>query len=237
MKRLVCLTIALLLGSSVPALAAHGPSSTKIAVSGTGSLTMMPDLATVNANVTTNAASSAQALDQNNSIYNRILGALGQMGIARSDITLSYYNVNYNPKPRVVPPNPNNERYGYTVSRSFAIKVRKMVDAGKVIDATTNAGATQIDGVQFGLANDTAARGQALRAAVADARSKAAQLASAAGLHIVGIAEIAMGQGGGIIRPMMAMDTYGTAQAVPTTLDPGSVNVTVTVSVVYLAAP
>ena len=55
---------------------------------------------------------------------------------------------------------------------------------GKIVDTATGAGATRIDGLQFGLKDDSAARAQALKAAVQKARSKADAMASGVGLKV-----------------------------------------------------
>ena len=92
---------------------------TEITVAGNGAVTLPPDVANVSASVDTNAANAGEAVSRNNAIYDRIVVALGKVGVARADVTLSYYNVNYNPKPQIMPPHPDGERYGYTVSRTF----------------------------------------------------------------------------------------------------------------------
>ena len=236
MRTLACLLAVLLLGSSGIA-AAGGIAPTKITVTGTGSLSMMPDMATVNANITTNAPASAGAVEQSNAAYDRVLAALAKLGIARDDITLSYYNLSYHPKPQVMPAPPNYEPYGYTVSRNFAIRVYAIKAVGNVVDAATAAGVTQINGVQFGLADAAPARSKALTKAVADARGKALALAAAANLHLVGIESIGLEQGGFAPLPIMRINVMPAPTAAPTTFDPSSVNVTVSVSIVYLAAP
>src|SRR5215472_5634607 len=123
MKRIaaVALTLLLLSFGSLPARAA-GP--TELSVSGTGSVTLPPDLATVNATVETTAANISDAMSNNNARYDRVVAALTRAGIARSDITLSGYNVNYAPKPKFTPAN-SEERYGYTVTRAFSVKVKR----------------------------------------------------------------------------------------------------------------
>ncbi len=152
----------------------------------------------------------------------------------RGDVSLAYYNVSYNPRPRSAPPSPG-ERYGYTVSRNFSVKVRDIGKAGAVSDACTAAGATSINGVSFGLADPTAARSQATIKAVADARSNAEALAQAAGLHVTSIKSIELNGGpqpGPV--PMMRM---AAAPNPATEFDTSNVNVTVSVSLVFLAGP
>jgi uncharacterized protein len=229
MKRsLICLlaTFAIATGA-----AAAATSPTEITASGTGSVSLPPDQATVTAAVETNAATADKALAQNNAIYERIVAALSKLGIARNDITLSYYNVNYNPPPKTIS-NSASERYGYNVSRNFEVVVRNIGKTGSVSDACLGAGATGINGVSFGLSNSSAARGQATAQAVAQARTNAEALARAASLRIVGIRSIELG---GAPRPEPMF--RATAAAPPTQFDQSNVNVTVSVTVVFTAEP
>jgi uncharacterized protein YggE len=233
MKQLLVAFIACV--SAVSGIANAAPA-TSISVAGTATVTKVPDQATVNASVVTTAQSASAAVSENNQRYDRIVNAIVRAGVARDDITLSYYNVNYVPKPSPMPANPSSyERYGYTVTRSFAIKVGAMDRAGAVVDAATGAGASNIDGVSFGLANQDAARSEATRKAVADARTKAEELAKAAGLHITGITSIELEGASSIVRPLAMAKMAEPSQ--PTVLDPGSVNVSANVTVVFSASP
>ena len=233
MKRtFICLLGTLALATA--AAAAAPMNATEITATGTGSVSLQPNIATVNSVVETNAAGVNDAISQNNAIYNRVVASLVRLGIARSDIALQYYNVNYNPRPRASPPNSDRERYGYTVSRSFSVKARKIGDAGRVSDACLSSGATAINGVTFGLADPTVARDQATRKAVAEARANAEAIARAAALRIAGIKRIELANGPSGPMPLMR------AAAAPnpsTEFDQSNVNVTVSVNVVFLAKP
>lgn len=232
MKHLLLCLLGVLAVASAPASADTPPGTTEIRVSGTGSVTMQPDVANVTAAIETNAPAAGDAVAQNNAIYERIVAAVMKTGVARSDITLVSYNMNYNPKPRIVPPNPGGERYGYTVSRSFGVKVRDIANAGRVADACSGSGATSINDVSFGLADPSAARAQATVKAVADARSNADALAAAAHLRIVSIKSVDLGGSGVSPQPLMRM-----AANAPTQFDQSNVNVSVSVSATFLAQP
>ncbi len=232
MKRTVlCLLGAFAFATAgVPAARA---ASTEITAAGTGSVSMPPNVATVTAAVETNATNADEAISQNNATYNRIVSALEQSGVARSDVALAYYNVNYSPPPQVMPPNPTGERYGYTVSRSFSVKVRQIANAGRVSDTCMGSGATAINGVSFGLSDPRLARQQATAKAVAEARANAEAIAGAAALRVVGIKSIDL-----VNEPSGPMPLMRAAAAGPTTqLDQSNVNVTVSVSVVFVAEP
>lgn len=222
--------------TTAPVLAADPfAGKTEISVAGTGSVTRTPDVANVSASLETNAPTADEAVSHNNQIYDRIVATLSKTGVARQDVTLAYYNMNYNPKPRIVPPQPDGERYGYTVSRGFNVKVRSIGNAGRVSDACTSAGATAINGVTFDLADSSAARAEATRKAVADARARAEALAAASQLRIVGIKSIDLG-GGGVFPPRPEPMMMKAANA-PTQFDQSNVNVSVSVNVTFVAEP
>jgi uncharacterized protein YggE len=233
MKRtFFCLLVAVA-ASTGGALSAQS-GVTEITASGTGSVSLSPDMATVNAAVETNAARAEEAVSKNNQIYERVVAALERLGVARADVTLAYYNVNYNPPPQVMPPASNGERYGYTVSRTFSVKVRSIGKAGAVSDACIGAGATSINGVSFGLADPSAARAQAIAKAEGDARNAAEALARTANVRIVSVKSIEL-QNGGTVGPV-PMGAMARA-ATPTVFDQSSVSVSVSVTVVFTAEP
>lgn len=232
MKRTFLWLLAAFLAGGSGAVAGP-PSVTEITASGTGSLWLAPDLATVSAGIDSNASTATEALAKNNQTYDQIVVALRELGIARNDIALLSYNVSYNPPPQLASPNPG-ERYGYTVSRAFLVKVRDIGKTGNVTDACVGAGATTINGVAFSLGNPEAGRAQAIAAAVADARRNADVLARAAGLHVVGIKSV----------ELLNASTYGPgpqmlarAPAKSTAFDQGNVNVEASVTVVFIAQP
>lgn len=235
MKRTLAV-LALSLATGTPALAA-GHTPTVITVTGVGTVQSSPDRATVGGSVMTTAPSATAAIDANNRSYAAIVAAAMRAGVARSDVTLSYYNVNYIPRP-APPANPQPyERYGYTVTRSFTVQVKRMSSTGTVVDALTRAGATNIGGIGFGLAHPGAARAEAMKRAVAHARSAADSLAKAAGLHVVRIMHISLGGTPGI-RPMMLPPmALPAGTPAPTYFDPGNVSTTLEVTAVYEAVP
>ena len=232
MKRRVAIFLATFLLASAAALP-DTPGATEISVGGTGTIALPPDLATIDAAIETNALNAGEAVAANNTIYARVVAALERLGLDRADVTLAYYNVSYAPKPPPGSAGESASRWGHTVSRGFHVKVRAIDKAGAVADACTAAGATAINGVTFGLADERAARAQATAKAVDDARANGEALAAAARLHIVGIKRIDLT--GGPIRPEPMMRMAANAPA--TQFDQSNVNVSVSVDVTFLASP
>lgn len=230
-RSLAFLTTLLLLAAT-PAQAA---TVTRITVAGEGTVAVMPDQASVRAAVENTADTAEAAVSQTNVTYARAVDAVVALGIARNDITLAYYNFNYNPRPVVsagenLPPG----RYGYIVTRGFDVKVRDVNKAGAVVDALTKAGVTNVENVAFTAADPSHARSQATAKAMADARTKAQEIAHAAGLHITGISRISYGTGS-VIQPLMRAAVM--SAPAPTTFDQGSVTVNEMLTVVFLAQP
>ncbi len=233
MKRFFPCLVAAFFIVSAGAVAA-GSGETEIMASGTGTVWVAPDVGNVNAAIDTNAPTAADALDKNNQAYDHVVAALRGLGIARSDIALRSYNVSYNPPPKVVPPAPTGERYGYTVSRSFAVRVRDIGKTGTITDTCISAGATAINDVGFTLGDPDAWRPQAITAAVLAARKNAEIVAKAAALHIVGIKSI---QILGASYPGPGAQMMARTAAKNSEFDQGSINVEATVTVIYLAQP
>jgi uncharacterized protein YggE len=206
---------------------------TRIIVTGTGTVTLPPDEATVDAHVETNSAVATDAVAQNEATYERVVNALLGIGIPRASITLQGYNVSYAAPPNPKPATPNPYvRYGFTVTRSFEISTRTLPLAGKIVDTATAAGATGISGVSFGLSNASAAAREAMRVAVHDATSKAKSLAADAHLRIIGVLTVQL-EGGQPGTRVIAAERAAPA----TTFEPGNTTVTESVDMVFIAKP
>jgi uncharacterized protein YggE len=106
--------------------------------------------------------------------------------------------------------------------------MRKIADAGDVIDAAVGAGANQVYGPNLLASDQDAAYRNALKAAVAEARAKAETLATAAGMKLGRITAIA--ESGATPQPVFAAsDTL--EKAAP--IEPGTQMIQATVSVTF----
>jgi uncharacterized protein YggE len=203
-----------------------------ITVTGQGSVSRAPDLATVAATIVTNDDNASKALSDNNRRYAALLAKLGTLGIAAGDVTSTSLQSYFNPRPK------NDvqagQLFGFVVTRNVAVNVAALAQTGAVIDAATAAGATQINGVSYGFRDRRAVERAALAAAVADASAAAQAIASAAHVEIVRVLRIGNETGPQRIAPL-AMSMARTAEApVPTTISPSDLDVTSTVSVTYI---
>jgi uncharacterized protein YggE len=117
--------------------------------------------------------------------------------------------------------------------QSLSVTIHDPAQAGSVIAAATAAGADSVDGPSFSLAEQSAAYRDALRSALADARSKAEAAAAAMGVHILGTSTITESNGGGGPIMYAAADAKASGAAPPVQMGPVTVSAQVTVTFVY----
>ncbi|MDQ6826571.1 MAG: SIMPL domain-containing protein [Candidatus Eremiobacteraeota bacterium] len=216
-----------------------------LTVSGEGVVTRPPDIATLNVSIETNADSASAAVSDNNRKFDDLKGRMHAMGVAEGDINASTYSVNFNPpQPPTLSegaavarpiPYPNPQRYGYVVTRSITIKLRNINDAGKAIDESVAAGATNIYGVQFSVSDQRSVYAAALRSAVEDAQSQARAMAQAAHMRILRIKSMQSGYSPGpiMMRGTAQRSAPIPAQGVPTVIKPENLDVRANVTIVY----
>jgi uncharacterized protein len=207
-----------------------------IAVSGTGTATLAPDIAHFSAGVTETGAAVADAQNSVNTKTNAIIDALRQGGVdVDKDVKTSDYSV----QPQYTyPQNGAPVLNGYRVANNVNVTVRDIAKVGQLLDAVTKAGANQIGGVSFGLADPEAASRVAREQAVQNAHDKADTLAKASGVA-VGIVMTIDDQSSTPPQPRpIAAPAAATAagSAVPPPIQAGETTVTVTVRVTYAIA-
>jgi uncharacterized protein YggE len=205
-----------------------------ISVSGTGTVTLMPDVADLQLGVLTSRPTVKAAQADAAVAMTRILAALKALGIDDKDIQTSNVSLQptYDYSSGINPPRIT----GFQMSNSVTVTIRDLDKLGDAIDNSLAAGATSLDGVTFRVNDETSAEAQARQAAMTEARSKADTLAAVAGISIAGVASIAETS-----APIQYPTNYtlGGASApdvakVATPIQAGTTDVTITVAVVYL---
>ena len=209
---------------SLPAFAADPHT---ITMTGHGEIKAAPDTATINAGVTSNAATAAAALSANSARMTQVFDALRKLGIPDRDIQTAGFSVS----PQYTNGDNNNPRRltGYMVSNDVNVRLQDVTRTGAVLDTLVGAGANQMNGIGFEIANPAPVLEKARIQAVADARARAATYAQAAGVTLGPIVSISEGGGETAPRPMFRM----MAMAAPTPIAPGEQSVTADVTVVW----
>ncbi|MCU0492646.1 MAG: SIMPL domain-containing protein [Chloroflexaceae bacterium] len=161
---------------SRPAQAQGGTFVTprSITVVGNGDVKVQPDTAHVQIGVETSAATTTEALAQNNSQTEAIIAKLKELGIAEKDIQTSNFSINaqYNQDGREVT--------GYSVNNMVSVTIRDLAQAGALLDQVVQTGANRVYGISFSVNDPTALQSQARDKAMAEARARAEGLAKGA---------------------------------------------------------
>ena len=192
-----------------------------LTVHGTGSANVTPDRAAFVFGTVSQARTAAAALAASSEAVTRVVAALQRAGVARADIQTSEVSVSarWNEEGDTI--------VGYTASNSVTATVRRLNDAGGVIDAAVAAGANQVWGPSLLASDQASAYRDALRTAVADARAKAQALATASGLSLGAITAIA--EAGSPPTPLAT----GEARDSAAQIEPGTQKIEATVSVTF----
>ena len=156
-----------------------------ISVVGTASVKVQPDFASISLNVETSSTNVEDALKENSSITQKLIEAFSNQGIAKDDITTSWFSIY--PEYDYSLGHQSRET-GHRVSNQLSVKVRNIDSVGKIIDLAAASGANIVSGVQFGIEDNYAAYNDSLTKAIDNAKQKAAVLAIEAGLDNLEIA-------------------------------------------------
>jgi uncharacterized protein YggE len=200
-----------------------------VSVSGHGEVNVPPDTASVTIGVDIIKPTLTEAQTEAATQASSVIEALKGAGIAAEDIQTSFFSVNLlrdyseNADPTLIT--------GFEVINQLQVTVRDTDSLGDLLDASVNAGANSIYGVTFYVDDQTAAASEARVMAVEDARTKADELATAAGMTLGPVVAIAEGTVP-IVSPMYARGGVGMAMdAAATPVEAGSTTVAVDVPV------
>jgi uncharacterized protein YggE len=198
------------------------PPGRSLTVVGSGSVDIVPDRVAFGFGTVIQARTAASALEASSTAIARIVAALRREGIAQRD--LQTQEVSLSPRWNEA----GETIIGYTATNTVTATIRRLEQAGAVIDAAVAAGANQLYGPHLLTPDQASAHRDALRAAVADARTKAQALAAASGLALGTITAIE--ETGTTPSPMPGRDAAATSVA---EIEPGTQDVSASVSVTF----
>ncbi len=208
------------------------PSTARgITVVGMGQASGTPDVAHVNVGVETQAETVQQAVADNKAKMASLLETLQGLSIADKDIQTTNYGV-YTQRQ----PNSDGKSLGpttYNVNNQVNVTVRDVNKLGDVLDKVVTAGANNIYGVSFSVADTTKLESDARSKAFADAKSRAESLARLAGVslgEVVSVSEVLGGPSPVYEGARMAAAT-GLGGGAP--IQPGELDVNMSIQVTF----
>jgi uncharacterized protein YggE len=210
-------------------MAADGDKTAErsVSVSATGSVAAEPDLARISTGVVVEADTAREALARNSVLMKKLLDGLKGLGIAAKDIQTTSVNV----EPRYTQARDGRPATisGYRVVNQVRLTVREVKRLGEMLDAAIALGANQVHGVGFDVSNAETLKDEARKQAIANARRRAELYATAAGVQLGPVLQIAEGAGE-VTRPVFAARA---APAAPVPVEAGTRVLTVEVNVTY----
>jgi uncharacterized protein len=229
-------SLAALLALAPLGLAQTIPSQTQasggVSVVGQGIVLAQPDTARITLGVDVTAQSLAQAQSDAAQRMDAVVAKLKADGIPEANIrTVSYnvtpqYDSNQNQNPPVL--------RGYQVQNMVEVKTTNVGGLGALLDDAVGAGATRVYGINFEASDMEAIKAQARDQAMANAQTKAQQLAKDAGISLGRPVAVEESDAGGVTPVQRAPAPALAAAPAPTTpIQPGQLQVSTTIRVVW----
>jgi uncharacterized protein len=230
--------LALFVGHAVPgaaqSLPTQGTANQGVSVVGQGIVLAQPNTAHVTLGVEVFDPSLANAQSQASTRMDAVIGRLKADGIQDSDIRTVSYTISpqYDqPRDQSQPP----ALRGYQIQNLVEVKDANVSGLGALLDDAVAAGASRVYGIRFDADNMDALKAQARDQAMQDARAKAEQMARDAGVSLGRPVTIEESDVGGVtpVRALPPGAAAVPAAAVTTPIQPGELQVSTTVHVVW----
>ena len=207
-----------------------GAQAQGISVTGTGEASGAPDLALLTLGVSTEKRSVKEARDEAAQAMDAVLSSLKDNGVEEKDIQTRQLSI----EPQFDYIDGRQQLRGFRVTNIVSAKVRDLDRTGEVIDDAASAGGdlVQVQSLSFTIEEPDDLRAEAREEAVAEARAKAERLAELAGVKLG--KPITINEEGFVQPPIpFARGELAAAPAAETPIQPGELEVSVSVSVLF----
>lgn len=227
--RILAFGMGIVLALAAPLAATAQETQPQIVVQGLGKVPVAPDMARVSVGVTERADTAAQALAAMNTALAAVLERLRSEGIEDRHLQSGalhlhqfYENYDNTRKPA-----------GYEASSTLTVQVYDLPKLGTILDAVVRDGANEMRGLTFDVADPRPHLDQARIQAVADAKTKAALYAQAAGVELGQVLLISEESGGARPAPMMIEASFDSAQARAVPVAEGELEISATINMIW----
>jgi len=200
-----------------------------ITVTGRGEVQVAPDMARIQIGVTKEDKVADMALSQLSAELADVMAALVEAGLPPEDIQTSGIRLDLRQDYNSV--RGEARITGYIASSDLRIKASDLSSLGGLLDAVVGAGVTQINSLQFDVAERAPHLEKARVAAVIDGRRKAEVFAGAADLTLGSLEELT--EAGAMASPMRMEASLARDTGVP--IAPGQITFSANVTMRYAA--
>ena len=202
-----------------------------IHITGSGSVTGEPDVATLNVGVAVEKETVAEAREEAARAMTAVIRSLQANNIDEKDIKTEHFSI----YPRYDYVEDERVLLGYRVRNTLWVKVRDLATLSDVVDDAATAGGNSIviNSIEFMIDDTTLLQTQARSLAMQNAKAKAQTLAEAGGVRLgkpITITENTYGSFDDLFYDAATMEDDAFTD---TPIVPGELTITVSVSVVY----
>ncbi len=190
-----------------------------VQASGEAVVNAKPDRAQITIGVVTQSATAKEAAAQNATQATRLYAALKQALDGHGDFKTMGYSISPQYESG---PNKSPKLKGYRAENSVVVTVDDLSLVGEVVDAATNSGANNVNGISFTLKNEETARNEAFTAAALKARASAEAIARALNLQVLGVLK-AQSVEAGAVHPFLVGSLNAATMATP--IESGSLEI------------
>lgn len=238
----LCALVAVVIFAAPAAAQETSPQMNRtITVTGTGAAFGEPDIAYFEAGIDVVSENIADATAQSSATIQAITDALIAAGVDTLDIRTAGFNIyreDRMPSMAASSSDPADSQVVavYHVNNILSVTVRDVSRLGELLNLAITSGANMINTVQYSFSDPAVYEAQARETAMADARTRAEQLAQLAGVQLGEVVSVV--EGGNVSLPMFSADfsarAVGGGGNIP--VSGGSLAVNVSLQVVFAIA-
>jgi len=198
-------------------------------VSGEGTVTIVPDEATITVRVENTGSDAAMVKEENDKTISNVFAFLKKMKIEDKHIKSEYIRLSKNYEY-------NTKTYNYAANQSISIQLKDLKKYEELMNGLLKTGINRIDGVSFSASNQKELESQARKNAVENAKLKATEYAQVLNQSIGKAVRISEFQQSNTPQPVM----YKTAMSMEgdsmnrQTIAPGELEIMVKVNVSFV---
>jgi uncharacterized protein YggE len=210
---------------------AQEPETPHLRVQGQGVVSVRPDLAIVTIGAVARRDTAQEAFDQANTLVGSLNQFLRSQGVPERDVATRQFSLS----PEFSRPQGDAQPQiiGWRATNLLAVKIRDFSTIGSIVDGSVRilGNDAQLSGISFTVEDTDAVARQARDQAIANARQRAEQLATAAGVRLIRILSINE-TSAPLPAPIAERAVAAAAPAAPD-ISPGEQRIVVSVEVVY----
>ncbi|OAT34921.1 oxidative stress defense protein [Proteus myxofaciens] len=175
----IALASVLALGLPSIALAASEPEGAHITTSGNSTIKAVPDMATINIQVSETAKDAAGAKKQVDERVAKYFDFLKENGVEKADINAA--NIRTQPNYEYDKKSERSVIKGYSATRTVDVKIKNLDKLNTLLDGALSAGLNEITNVEFGVNNPEQYKAKAREEAIKNAITQASSVAKGFG--------------------------------------------------------